>query len=151
MDIPTNDKDPRKQRFYVKVHPLQAEGSERGNAIPVNDLGDPAHGRAVCYPNKKGVLSLTQINILRESVERFSLQIPDDSGIHEEANPIKMAEKQYPGFTAQVDKVTQQLIVFKDKPRFSVEILGPVEEKKPETVDQSSLPLTPLPKPGVIR
>lgn len=135
----TDDKDPRKQRFFVKVHPLQAEGTDRGNPIPVNDVGDHAHGRAVCYPNKEGVLSQVQINILRDSVERFYLEVPEDSGIHEEANPIKMAEKQYPGFTARIDKMTQRLIVFKDKPRFSVEVLRPVEKPKATGVQNTGM------------
>lgn len=127
-----SDKELRKKRFYVKVFPLLAEGKDKENPIPVNDLGDHAHGRAVVYPNKVGVLSQCQINILRDSVERMELAIPEDSGILEEANPIAAAEKQYPGFTARFDKMSGQLKVSKVKPRFAVEILEPVESKADE-------------------
>lgn len=121
--------DPRKQRFIVKVHNLLAEGKDRENPIPVNDLGDHAHGRAVVFPNKKCVLSQCQINILKDCVEHMEVQIPEDSGIYQETDPIAAAEKHYPGFSARRDKMSGTLIVTKSRPRFSVEVIEPVKVK----------------------
>jgi len=121
--------DPRKQLFRVKVNHLLAEGKSRDNPIPVNDLGDQAHGRAVCYPNQPAILSQVQINILKQAVEKSRVVMAEDSGIFETANPLKAAEKQNPGFKAVNDKTTGHIILERNRPRFSVEIIGPYTPK----------------------
>lgn len=122
--------DPRKLYFRVKVNHLIAEGKSRENPIPVNDLGDQAHGRAVCYPNQEAILSQVQINILKEAVERTRMAVPEDSGILEETNPIAAAKKQFPGYDAVRDSVTGGVILVKERPRFAVEVIGPYTPKK---------------------
>jgi len=121
--------DIRKLYFRCIVNPLLAEGNDRNNPIPVNDLGDLKTGRAVCYPNQECVLTQVQINILNDAVETTRLPVEEGSGIYEAANPMAEAEKQFPGFKAVLDRNTNKIMLKKSKSRFSVNILGPY---KPE-------------------
>jgi hypothetical protein len=125
--MPIDTKDPRRQLFRVVVNHLLAEGKERDNPIPVNDLGDLAHGRAVCWPNQESLLSQVQINILRDAVERYTVAIPEGSGVYEELNPLKAAETQFPGYKATWDHITGQVVLHKDRARFAINVVGPYE------------------------
>ena len=123
------EKDPRKQRFYCKVYRLNSQGDDRNNPIPVNDLGDLRHGRAYAIPGQLSILSLVQINILREAVVYHNIPVPEDSGIYEEANPLKAAEKQFPKFKAVRDRNSNLIFLVKEDPQFSVEIVKPYVKK----------------------
>lgn len=128
---------PRQKRFVCKVQHLMAESkSERDMPIPVNDLGDHAHGKAICYPGKEVVLSQVQINILEDAIEQVEMTLPDNSGVHEEANPLAAAEKLYPSFKARRNRHTGAIVIYKHDPRFSVITLRPydpeVEKAKAE-------------------
>lgn len=120
-------KDPRRQLFRVVVNHLLAEGKERDNPIPVNDLGDLAHGRAVCWPNRETILSQVQINILNDAVERYTVEVPEGSGIYEETNPLVAAQGQFPGYKATWNYNTNQIVLHKERPRFAVNVVGPYE------------------------
>jgi len=113
----------------VQVFPLDAEGANKDNPIPVNDLGDYRHGRAVVYPGKKGILSRVQINILKDCVIYHRHEIPEDSGVYSEDSPKKAAEALFPGFTAK-QIGSGAIIIEKQKPRFSVQVLGPYEPEE---------------------
>ncbi len=125
--MPIDKTDPRRQLFRVVVNHLLAEGKERDNPIPVNDLGDLAHGRAVCYPNQESILSQVQINILRDAVERHAVEVPEGSGIYEELDPLRAAQTQFPGHNAAWDRNTNRIMLRKDRPRFAVNVIGPYE------------------------
>lgn len=129
----TIEKDPRKQLFLVVVNHLQADGDEKNNPIPVNDLGDHAHGRAVCYPDTETVLSQVQINILKDATVDLSLPVPEDSGIMQESNPLRAAEAHYKGFTASMDRNTGRMMLRQQKKRFSVSVIKPYVPAKPKT------------------
>jgi hypothetical protein len=122
--------DPRKQLFVVKVQHLLAEGKARDAAIPVNDLGDHAHGKAVVYPNKEGVLSQVQINILNDAIEMIEVPVPDGSGIYEDRDPLAAAEAQFPEFTATRHRVTGAVMLRKERPRFAVQVIRPYDREK---------------------
>jgi hypothetical protein len=127
--------DPRRQLFRVVVNHLLAEGKERDNPIPVNDLGDLAHGRAVCWPNQETILSRVQINILKDAVERLSVTVPEGSGIYEEINPLQAAQGQFPGYKAQWDYNTNQVMLIKERPRFAINVVGEYDPEPIEDLD----------------
>jgi len=130
--MPIDNKDLRRQRHYVIVNHLLAEGKERDNPIPVNDLGDLAHGRAVCWPNRETILSQAQINILKDAVERFAIPVPEGSGIYEEADPLRAAQTQFPSYKAQYDPSTGQIMLHKERARFAINVIRPYEEVQEE-------------------
>jgi len=136
--MPIDKTDPRRQLFRVVVNHLLAEGKERDNPIPVNDLGDLAHGKALCWPNRETILSQVQINILRDAIERHSVAVPEGSGIYEELDPLRAAQAQFPGHRAAWDHRTGQIVLRKDKPRFAVNVVGPYEpeELEPESDEE---------------
>lgn len=133
--------NPRNDRFKVVVNHLLAEGKERENPIPVNDLGDQKHGRAICWPNQETILSTVQIGILKDAVERVSVSVPEGSGIYEELDPLKAAKTQFPGFNARWNHNTGTIELAKERPRFAINIIGPYdpEETEPEDSQESKV------------
>ena len=123
--------DLRKQLFYVTVNHLLAEGGERENAIVVHDLGDEAHGLAVCYPNRPAILSQVQINILKEAVERYEIAVPETSGIYQEPDPLSAAKAQFPQFQAIKDRATGSIKLIRERARFAVNVTGPYVKSEP--------------------
>jgi len=127
--------DPRRTLLRVIVHHLDMEGKAKEAPIPVNDLGDHAHGKAVCYPGKESILSQVQVNILKDAIEPIIVSVPEGSGIYAEADPLKSAESHFPLFKASRDRATGLIRLTRHKERFSVNILGPyVKQDKKEKI-----------------
>lgn len=120
----------RSTLLRVIVHHLDMEGAAKDSPIPVNDLGDHAHGKAICFPGKETILSAVQVNILKDAIEPIMVSVPEGSGIYAEANPLRAAEAQFPLFVASRDRATGLIKLTRHKERFSVNVLGPYKKEE---------------------
>jgi hypothetical protein len=68
------------------------------------------------------------IEVLRNAVDETEIEIPQESGIYEAANPTRVAENNFPGFRASVSEVDGTITMRRSIPKYSVEIIKPLEE-----------------------
>jgi len=123
MDYQPTMDPARKKRVKVIVHRLNVDDDNKDLPITVNDLGDP-NGRIVFSPGKPVDLTEAQLNILRDSVEESEITVPEGSGMYETANPLKIAEDNFPGFTASRDRETGLIKLRRRVPNFMIEIVS---------------------------
>lgn len=111
--------DPRKIVKRVIVHWMNAAEGNQNQEITVNDLG-MENGRKSFYPGQEIDLTMTQIGILKDAVERMRVDIPIGSGAYESDNPIRIVQQQYPGF--QVKRRTSDGMIYAEriKPNYSI-------------------------------
>lgn len=116
-------KDPRKIIKRVVVNRMNVDEKNQHLEIVVNDLG-MANGRKSFYPGQEVDLTMVQINILKDAVERTRIDIPMNSGIYEADSPLQAARSQYPGFRAVTNKHTGMIYVERAKPNYTITEVG---------------------------
>lgn len=108
------------KEFMVRVYRLNEEKENADFPIAINVIG---HKRRVITPGKEEKLLDYHIEVLRNAVNETVIEIPQESGIYEAANPVAVAESNYPGFKASVDQEDGSITITKRQPRFSVEVI----------------------------
>lgn len=103
-----------------KVHRTNTDPDNKDIPIVVNAVGS-AIGRKVFAPGQIVDLNPTQIDILQNAIEEHEIPIADDSGIYESANPKRLAEQYYPGYSARIDTITGQITMVKRIPNYIIE------------------------------
>lgn len=112
-------KDPRKITKRVIVSRLNVDTENQDLEIVVNDLGAPS-GRKSFFPGQEVDLSLVQIGILKDAVERNHIDIPAGSGVYEDSNPMDAARQMFPGFTIKQNSHTGGLYAEKHRPNYAI-------------------------------
>jgi len=115
----TTEKDPRKIIKRVTVHWMNAAEGNQNQEIVVNDLGTE-NGRAAFFPGQEVNLTMTQINILKDAVERMRIDIPAGSGVYESDNPIRIIQQQHPGFQVKRRPSDGMYYAERIKPNYSI-------------------------------
>lgn len=121
--VESKEKDPRKIVKRVIVHRTNVDQDNTNLIIVVNDLG-VSNGRASFYPGQEVDLTLVQISILKEAVERQRIDIPLGSGIYESTDPVKAAANDNPGFRAAFDKASGTVYLEKLRPNYAIIEVG---------------------------
>lgn len=111
--------DPRKATKRVIVNRLNVADGNQDLEIVVNDLG-VRNGRKAFFPGQEVELTLVQISILKDAVERNHIDIPAGSGIYSSDNPKSAAQQMYPGFTIKQNPHTGMLYAEKHRPNYSI-------------------------------
>ena len=112
----------RGERIKVRVHRSNVDPDNKDLPIKVNDLGmPPKEGKRMFAPGQIVELTRSQISILRDSVEETTIELPDGSGIYNAANPLKLAEDHFPGYTAQQSPTTGQILLTRRTPNYIIE------------------------------
>lgn len=117
----TESTNPRKTIKKYKVHRLNVDESNKNLIISVNDLGDIRNGKKEFLPGQVVELTNAQVSILRDAVEVQEIRLDSYSGVHGEADPLRAAELQFPGFSARRDRATGFVIVDKRTPNYAIE------------------------------
>jgi hypothetical protein len=112
-------KDPRSIFKKVVVNRLNVAEGNQDLEIIVNDIGIRT-GRKAFYPGQEVELSLCQINILKDAVEKTHIDISPNSGVYAEDNPIQAAQRQFPGFKIMTNPHTGLLYAEKRRPNYSI-------------------------------
>ena len=116
-------KDPRKIVKKVMVNRMNVDEKNQHLEIVVNDLG-MAGGRKSFYPGQEVELTMVQINILKDAVERTRIDIPAGSGVYEAENPLMAARTQFPGFRAVSDRHTGMIYAERTRPNYTITEVG---------------------------
>jgi len=103
----------------VVVNRLNVSENNQNLEIVVNDLGIK-NGRKSFYPGQEVELSLAQIAILKDAVERNHIDIPTDSGAYSADNPVEAVKQLFPGFLVKQNKQTGLIYAEKHRPNYSV-------------------------------
>lgn len=111
--------DPRKTFKRVIVNRLNVDTENQDLEIVVNDLGGH-NGRKAFSPGQEVDLTLVQIGILKDAVERHHIDIGPDSGVYSESNPLNAARQQFPGFTIKQHPISGMLFAEKRRPNYSI-------------------------------
>lgn len=117
--VKAKETDPRKIVKRVIVNRLNVAEGNQDTEIVVNDMG-VNNGRKSFFPGQEVELTMAQIEILKDAIDRTQIDIPAGSGIYESDNPIAAAKKAYPGFRAAVNSHTGLIYVEKHKPNYSI-------------------------------
>lgn len=130
VDNKTKKEKPQEPRhadpatIKCKVHRTNVDPQNELVPITVNAVGR-TNGKKQFVPKTEINLTQVQINILRAAVEEHDHLIPDESGIYQAADPLKMARNYYPGCDVKWDKTTGHIRAFKRVPNYIVEIAPP--------------------------
>jgi len=117
--VETKAADPRTVIKRVIVNRLNVDTENQDLEIVVNDLGG-RNGRKAFSPGQEVDLTLVQISILKDAVERHHIDIGPDSGVYSEDNPVTAARRQFPGFTIKRHPITGMLYAEKHRPNYSI-------------------------------
>ena len=110
------------KRFKCKVFYINEDPENAKLPIIVHCVG---HRKRQFYPGDEVVLHDYHISILRDAVDDTEIEVPDESGVYGASDPIKAAEKNFPGFIAKVNPMDNGITLIKRVPRYSIEMLGP--------------------------
>jgi hypothetical protein len=114
-----------KRRFVCVVHRLNTEKENSDLPIGVNCVG---YKRKYFNSGEEVVLYGYHINILRDAVEETELELPAESAIYEDSNPVAKAEINWPGFKARVREEDGAIMLYKRTPMYSVEVKRAINE-----------------------
>jgi len=117
--------DPRQIFKRVVVNRLNVDEKNQNLEIVVNDMGD-VNGRAAFFPGQEVTLSMVQISILKDAVERNRIDIPAESGIYSSSNPREEAMRQFPGFRIMKNSASGELYAESHRPNYSIVEVGSI-------------------------
>ena len=132
IDMPITD-DERDQgeseewlnsQFLCEVHRLNCERENADLPISVTVIGKK---RRVFNPGDRVALYGYHIGVLRNAVEDTQIELPPESAIYEESNPIAKAEMNFPGFRARLNSEDGSITLVKRLPLYSVNIMKKVK------------------------
>lgn len=118
LEVPSRT-NPRSIVKKVIVNRLNVAEGNQDLEIVVNDLG-VRNGRKAFFPGQEVELTLSQINILKEAVERNHIDIPAGSGVYSNDSPKNAAQQLYPGFIIKQNPHTGMLFAEKHRPNYSI-------------------------------
>lgn len=111
------------KRYECKVYRLNVERENAELPISVNVIGKK---KREFTPGEKVVLHDYHIGVLRNAVDSTQIEVPSESGVYKSANPIAEAERNFPGFKAIRNSIDGTILLSKEVPLYSVEILREV-------------------------
>jgi hypothetical protein len=116
---PEKKADARSVVKRVIVNRLNVSEDNQDLEIVVNDLG-ATNGRKSFFPGQEVELTLAQIGILKDAVERNHIDIPAASGIYSDENPISAAKRMFPGFIIRQNQNTGMLFAEKHRANYAI-------------------------------
>ena len=115
--LPAVDKQPKTKK--VKIY--RSSGAPENQDLVISVCVNNPKNRKKFYPGEEVELTITEIDVLRNSVEENALFIPPDSGIYQAKEPLSVARNQYPGMAAGYDHVTGLIKMVKRTPNYMIE------------------------------
>lgn len=113
----------RPSRVRVRVHWANVDPANKGLVISV--CVNKASNRIRFHPGEEVKLTPAQLNVLRDSVDETTFQVPAYSGIYQSQHPLVAAQASYPNMKPEMDRATGIITVRQRTPNYIIEQLDP--------------------------
>lgn len=110
------------ERYSVRVYRANTDEENRDLVIKVTANGPTE--RSIFKPGTEVMLTIAQLNILRDAKISSSITIDANSGIYEAKSPEQAAKNMYPDFQVTTDRATGLITMVKNLPQYIIEFTG---------------------------